>query len=275
MYYSNVDCVGVEAVCKLIHQTGLKRFIIYRQGAAKGSTPVYDCSQTTNNAAALKLFRDWATNVGNFNPHNGLCYDILLFNNDTDVEQESTGKKANKIRFSFALNHVQMNGQMGQQNQSIDIEGAIAKGIRMGLMEKELDDLRKFKKDYEEGNLDDDDNDDDSLSDTLGTIKDIMTEMNTNNEQKIKAAAMAGDDDGDESLDTEAVVEEKIKKKFTPEQIEKKKTNVKKAMAILWTKNSNLDQDLLRLAKLAKTNPILFKMTIQKLRGMIKDVSDV
>ena len=260
--YLNVDCVGIDSVCKMIQQTGLKRFIIFRQGAQKGSTPVYDCSSTGNNAAALKCFRDWASNAISFNPNNGMTYDLLLFNNENDTDEEATNKRANKIRFSFALNNFMAFGQQQTQQQApqtqIDIQAEIQKGIAAAMMHHKINELEARIKEYEED--DDDDEQEDVFDKVLGIINGLKGE-------NINAAQMNGDTDT--SLDDEAVVEEKIKKKFTPAQLKIKQDNQRKALAKLWSKNSNLDEDLLRLAKLADENFILFKMTIQKLRSMV------
>lgn len=252
----NVDCIGLEAVSKMIAQTNLKRFIIFRQGAGKGSTPVYNCEHTNNNATALKCFRDWAGNVMSFGNNSGMSYDILLYNNEQDVDDVT---KKGKIRFSFCLSGVpsfqQQQQQPPQQSFGLDIEKQIQDGIERAVLKIENERLRK---ELEE--LQSDDDDDDEKPDLMDKVAGIITALSGNH------AAMAGDNE----LDHIAMVEEKIKRKFTPEQIAQKTANQQKALAILWNKNSNLDQDLLRLAKLSQSNFILFKMMIGKLREMQK-----
>lgn len=258
--FVNVDIVGLDAVCKMIQQTNLKKFIVYAQGSGKGSIPKYECTGTTNNTQAIKCFKDWATNILMYNTNSAQTYDILLFDTINDVDSDETNKRTNKVRFSFALANG-VSGFNGFNNnapppQQLDIETQIQKGIETALLKKEVEELRAFKKEVEE----DEDDEDDDQPDLLDKIAGIMQQVNLSKQ----AAEVSGD------LDDDQVVSEKINKTFTDEQKTKKLENQRQALKILWSKNKNLDEDLLRLADLAQNNPILFKMTIQKLRNMVK-----
>lgn len=251
--FVNVDIIGVEAVLKMLQQTNLKKFIVYSQGSGKGAIPKYECTHTNNNSAALKCFKDWATNVLMFNQTSAQTYDLLCFDTVDEIDSE---KRTNKVRFSFALSGSTIFNQYqnnAPQPPQIDLQSEIQKGIEMAMLKKEVEELRQFKKEVEE---DEDDEDDEDKPDILDKIGGIMQQFN----MAQQGAQVSGD------LDTEKMNQSDIDKQIKLE-------NQRKALKILWSKNNKLDLDLLRLAKLAETNPILFKMTIGKLRQMVPDVN--
>lgn len=253
--FVNVDLIGFDAVCKMIQQTGLKKFIVYMQGSGKGAIPKYECTNTTNNPQAIKCFKDWAQNILMFNPQSAQCYDILLFDTVNDIDTDETNKRTNKVRFSFALSSSLTGNNFNTQQQhiqpQIDIAGEIQKGIELALLKKENAELKEQLEEYE-------DDDETDTPDLLDKITGIMQQVNLSKQ----AAQVSGD------LDDEQILTKKTF--YTDEQKQKKLANQKEALRILWSKNKNLDEDLMRLADLAQNNPILFQMTLQKLRGMVK-----
>ena len=274
--FNNVDLIGLDAVAKMIEQTNLKRFIIYRQGAAKGSTPVYDSSYTQTNNQAIKSFKDWAANIVQFNPNNFLCYDILLFDDFEDAEggadaqnkaadENKTGRKKGKVRMSFALNASMQNMPAinGMQNfnsaPQINVADEIAKGVQLAMLTYENKQLKEKLAELEE----EEEEEEESAfgGDVLGKISNIMTQINTNNAMQ-NAGAMAGDE-----LD-EKMTAQKNKYNFTPAEIKVKNENINKALKVLWSKDKNLDTHLLKLASIAQSNDILYKMLIEKLKTM-------
>lgn len=269
----NVDLIGLDAVSNMIEQTNLKRFIIYRQGAAKGSTPVYDSSFTTSNNQALKSFKDWAGNIVRFNPNNFLCYDILLFDDFEDAgdadtqnkpaEENKTGRKKGKVRMSFALNAgaanmPAINGNFNMHPQ-IDVQAEIQKGIQLAMLQHENSQLKQQIKDLEEEE-EEEESESAFSGDILGKIGNIMKEINTNN--AMNGAAMAGDELN------ENMTAQKNKYNFTPAEIKVKNENINKALKVLWSKDKNLDTHLLKLASIAQSNDVLYKMLIEKLKSM-------
>lgn len=270
--FNNVDLIGVPAVCNMIKQTDLKRFIIYRQGAAKGSTPVFDCSYTQNNSAAVKNFKDWAENITAYNPQNFLCYDILLFNDaeDTnDAVDKGDGKKKNKIRFCFALNAA--GGQSsnngggnfisGLNQPTVDIAGEIAKGVQMAMLQYENKQLKEQIADLES---EDEYADESAGGDVIGKVVSMMKEINENNKFMANEPAINGDED----LLNANLTEQKNKYNFLPAEIKVKNENINKALKVLWAKDKNLDTNLLKLASIAQTNDFLYNMLIAKLKDM-------
>lgn len=266
--FNSVDLIGTNAVCQMLEQTGLKRFIIYRQGAGKGSTPVYDCSHTTTNAQAVKCFKDWAQNITQFNPNNYLCYELLAFNefedgggdvqninpNEANGQQ---GKKKGKMRISFALNAANSNFGYNippqTQTPQIDIAAEIQKGIETALMRKELEELRAFKREVEE-----EEEEEDGGGDIVDKVAGILQTFQ-NHKMNEDAAHINGDL-------SENLTEVKNKHNLTPAELQIKNENIKKAIKILFKHNKDLDKDLLKLANLAENNGIVFKMVLNKLR---------
>jgi len=254
MYY-NVDFMGIEAVSKMITQSNLKKFIIFRQGSPKGSTPVYDCNFTNSNAGALKNFKDWSNNIVQFNPTNNLAYDILLFNNEGDQnDDQAGGKRIDKIRFSFILQAGADKPDQRSHSPQIDIAGEIDKGIRMALLELEN---QRLKKELEEMELEEEEDDDEPQEDAIGKVINLITEINKSN-QGVKIA-------GDDSLDKNLTAN---KTGLSDDERSRINQSIQKSIKILWSKNKKLDQDLEKLADLSQKNSFLFEMILQKLRSM-------
>lgn len=256
MFY-NVDFMGIEAVSKMITQSNLKKFIIFRQGSPKGSTPVYDCSFTNSNAGALKNFKDWSSNIVQFNPTNNLAYDILLFNNEGDqADDEKEGKRINKIRFSFMLQPGSERSENRSMAPQIDIAGEIEKGIRMALLEQEN---QRLKRELEEIELEEEEEDDEpDQEDAIGKVINLISEINKSN-QGVK---IAGDDSLDQNLTDQK------KSGLSDQERARINQSIKKSIQILWSKNKQLDKDLEKLADLSQKNGFLFEMILQKLRSM-------
>lgn len=263
--FLNVDLIGPDAVANTLKQTELKRFIIYRQGANLGSTPVYDCSHTQTNMAAVKCFKDWAANILMYNPQNFICYEILAFDDyETEDNQPKPanfkpkgqqGKKTGKMRVSFALTGgVQnFNNNQGQQFHApqIDISGEIQKGIDLAMLRHELKIAKETIAEYEN-----DDDDDETEGDDI--ITKVTSMMKAINGETMDAAHISGD---------ENLTAQKNIHNLTPAELSIKNKNIQKAVNILFRHNKNLDIDLLKLANMAETNKIVFNVVIEKLRS--------
>jgi len=259
--FNNVDFIGVDAVCNMIKQTDLKRFVIYRQGAAKGSTPVYDCTYTTNNAAAVKNFKDWATNICTYNPNNFLSYDILLFNDfengigDTqniDLNENNTvGRKKGKIRFAFCLNGSanNYNQQQNFQPQSnIDIQGEIQKGIEAAMLKIEIQTLKNRINELEN------EEEEEEEIDIVEKVTNMISAINGAKHYQVNDTAINGE------------VTTKNNDSDTIKSI--KLENINNAIKRLAKKDKNIDVNLLKLADLADKNIFIYNMAIDKLNSL-------
>lgn len=305
--YQYVDAIGVEAVTKLILQSKLCKFVIYRQGSGKGSIPVFECISTDSVHRCVQAFKDWADTINRMNPYNTIPYDILLYQknisdgaieNDSLDDEESTGsrtkKKVHKIKISFALNSMNGMGGMNQQNgnSSVSVEQAVANALEKYDQARKIKDLEKELKDLKENGNDDDD--DDQGINRISQITSLLKEIRLNGKAK-SAAAIAGDDDDDLEDDDELIEEDgedddleededdddleeeeeeprrsskKKKTTSTSSMTEEKRERLKTAIRVLYKYDSRLDEDLLKLAKLAKNNTPMFKTVLSNLRSL-------
>ncbi len=245
-----VDCIGVDAVIKMIQQTGLKKFIIYRQNAAKGSTPIYEFTEGNQNAVSQKAFKDWAMNM---NANSGNIYEILLFNKEGAENESETLRKQDKIRFTFALSGSYMNGNQ-QQTQTVDVAAAVQQALNDYDQKKKIEALEAKIKELEE----EEEEEEEEETDIVEKISGIMALMN---DQKAKAVI-----NGDEIAEPK---KETMTKQNNFDQNSNRTERLKAALQEIKQHNENYIEDLERLAKLAKNNPKLFKSILSKLRLVV------
>lgn len=215
--FQQVDCIGIESVCKLIEQTKLPKFVIFKQGVGKGAIPVFEFVVGDNTAKAVNAFRNWANSLLSANPYNGINYEILLFDKRTDFDGDDDDeikpevrtelgkrgrRKENKIRFSFCLTQMAPYGGGFQQGQGfsgpVDVSKAIQEGIAQALQAKELHELRERVKQLE--NDDDDEDEEEEKSSALDKVFKVVNALNQREKLK-RGGAMAGDDDDEDFLD--------------------------------------------------------------------------
>jgi hypothetical protein len=267
----SVDIVGVQPIANLIKQTGLTKFIIYRNGARTNSVPIFECLASTQNKRTQDLFCEWANNMLLSNPANAQEYELYLFSDikqasdqvpveDPEEEEEGTRNKksaGNKIRVNFCLSNPQSVGFGG--SDYIRKED-LAQMMKDTLERNEL--LRSNKE----------------LSDRLSALEDPEEEEEEEEEGKNILAQAEG------FLDKIMSFNNKIETKVTPASavaevgaitdtnasIDKAqvKANIQKAITILFKHNNQLDKDLLKLSQIAEENPTLFNMYMQGLRKM-------
>lgn len=275
----DVDFIGIEAVAKQIQLSKLSRFIVYRRGSVRGNTPVFNCDSTAQNSKAVEAFKGWAQNMLQSNPGTVQEYELLLFDKETDSDSiedeerlEREGKKlprkSNKIRFTFSFNSMQGYGGYGRQQPAVDIEGAIQIGIERALEKKELEEYRTGKRKPPGSEDEEEEDDEEETESTLNKVYSIIKEINKG---KRKGAAVAGDDDEEEEEEDDDDLEdeeEKAKKEKKSGLSPEKKKNMLKALNVLWKHDKQLDKDLLRLARLAQKQPMIFDNVIEKLRAL-------
>jgi len=317
MYQNSVDVIGAESICKLIKQTKLTKFIIFRGGSQRGSTPVFRQTEARNIEQGINAFKDWAESVLRMNPYNNLPYDLLLFSaktddktidsavkrrkkakdaDDPDFEDdlEASTTKKDRIRFTFSLNAFnnvsQMNGA-GAGVSADQISTAIAEAFKQRDADDEVRRLRQEVADLKNRSMDEANGDDDDEDEGSGLDKvyKVMKEINKSALiKKGKYAEAAGDDDDDDDdLDDDDDIEDpdademdddeeeetqpetKNKKPagISPDKL-KKLQRIKKALRILSKHDSNLDTDLMQLAKFAQKNTKMFSNYMNTLRNM-------
>jgi hypothetical protein len=143
----NVDVIGKEGVTKLITASKLTKFMIVRQGARSGSTPVFDGSHCNTLQQVVSSFQSWAENLLAANPGNNNPYEILLYSKTSDIEDdleddpESPARKPKagkmkKVRFSFCLA-----GYHGYGNNASHVN--VDEAIKRALAERDQQDALK------------------------------------------------------------------------------------------------------------------------------------
>jgi len=276
----SIDVIGINPVANLIRQSGLTKFIIYREGAGKGSTPVFENIFCDSNPKTVTSFTDWASNLLNSNPVNTTVYDIFLFDERALIDEEESEaeegedikrplrskKKANKIRFRFQLaSNNMMQGMNGQQNSNYVTKEDMGKIVTEALIAAEgvraNNEILNRLKALEEDDEDDEDDQDFDSSDSLGRIEKIFDRVEgLITKKKIKDKS---EENELELADSVSGVED-IKKK-TGRDVKK---NINLAITKLYKYDKDLDLDLLKFAELAEKDTEQFKTFIKALRAM-------
>lgn len=303
--FSQVDFIGMESVAKVMEQSGLSRFIIYRQGAGTGSIPVFECIGTTQVKKAIDNFKMWAGQMIGMNPYNYQSYDMLLFENVGDENEEEapptrsrSKAKKNKIKFSFSLAGYAAGPNGGQQGfgaqspqQSGNIEELVSNAVSSALQKVEQqrreDELLQRIEALENGEGEGDEDNTDSVG-ALDKVRDILKEINKNNRYRLGIAGdedddddddLEEDDDDDDDLeddfdedDSDEEAAEKITKKYgqmgEEKKVDDKMNRIKKALRILAQHDKSIDKDLMKLAMIAKKKPSIFKNLLGSLRAL-------
>lgn len=285
-----VEVIGTENICRIIRESKLSKFVVYRPGAGKGATPVYECIYTATSQKAADSFQSWAEICLSDNPFNTNPYELFLYQKEgaaedvlsdddaTDKETDRTNAKRNKRRFTFMLaspygNNSQRNYS---QNSPIDVQAEIRRALDEYKRDQEIKELKETIKELEEG----DDDDRNPLQDILELSR------NLSGVKKKRGHAVAEDEDEDddddleeededendlEDDDDEEVEEKKTtkakpqpQKKFTTEQ----RLRINKAVHILRKKSPRIDKDLMKLATISVKKPGMFDTMIESLRNL-------
>lgn len=158
MSRQDVDLIGVLSVCSMITQTGLPKFIIYRRGAARGTTPTFECRNYKSCEHAVRAFKDWANTIINANPDNAVEYDIVCYADEANSPENEANTKKDKMRFSFILGTKEPvePRYMGdrpiyhQNENKSDIEERIKEAANSAYMKFKLEQLEKENKELKE-----------------------------------------------------------------------------------------------------------------------------
>lgn len=255
----DVDFIGKASVCSFISQTGLNQFVIQKVGAAKNSTPLFSYTDNKTTGKAVEEFSKFANAINSTQP-----YEMFLFNNIDELnEEEGTTsyekrKKSKMVRFTF---------QLKEDKAQADITDP--KALFAGL-------VNEFKQEQSNNAL-------------LAEIRDLKAKIDSIEKEEEEEEEEEGnptilgrftlrDVDGILArLAAYGVIKAPVQQqappilageKATQSELDIKKSNIEKAINILYKYDTELDTDLLKLASVAETNKPLFDIILQQLRNM-------
>ena len=252
-----VDVIGIDNIVENIKLTGLTKFSIERVGSSKGSLPIYELLNSNSNDKAVMEFRKWASIFNNTIP-----YKITLFNKlETSVDEFGNEKqvrskgKAEKSEFYFKINESPSNHSYGIQQQSL-----------YGIADRDMI-RRELLKEQEENEIKN------QIAQLSAKIDGMMSEEEEEEEEKGILEGLNGLNIANivTLLQGLNLMKQTTNNKQAINGIDDNsefKTNINKAIKTLYKNNPKLDTDLLKLADISETNPSMFNMLLNTLRGM-------
>ena len=249
-----VDYFGANSVTSLMEISGCTKFIINRVGQHKNAVPIFEHVEKSTNERAVNKFREWSSLT-----ENSLPYEMILFNSLEDSElsgEELRNKKQGKVyKFTFCLNkkeqYLPSNPQHQQHNSTQNVAELIENALMKQRLQTENNEVLKKLQEMESrfAALEGDDDDDDDSSSLSGM----------NNPNMISLLAMLA-----KALGSKAPQAPTAVNGLQPAQIE----NINRAIKTLAKYDTDLDNDLLKLASLAESNTPTFQMLLKTLRSM-------
>lgn len=249
-----VDFTGVTSVCSFIGQTGLTKFIVQRVGSTKNMTPIFSHLDDGNNATAINEFKKFANSCSNSNE-----YELVLFNkiNDTDIDENNDTatvkrRKDKTVKVTFRI----------KEPQQVAVNGA---------NEMNAESVRSMMREFiaEQQN--------NALATELKALKQRIEEIDSEEETTEEGGSIGGYKISDITMILNLIKNWNNPNaqppvingaEATEDEIQAKNANIKNAINRLYKHDKQLDTDLLKLAKIAETQPDIFNTIVQTLRGM-------
>ena len=256
------DITGLDNVCKYIQATKFSKFSISKVsvGTNGNNISVFDLIDSNSNEHAVETFRSWAEFMNNNLPYKIICFDEVEIIQDANGTEKikKLKAKAGKSSVTFCLNQNNHNTFASNSNgkdtdsNSFDlvefrksIINDITEAREKNEILQEIKNLHSKFAELEEEESDDDEPEQKGLAGIdANQIAQIMGLIQMFKGNQTPPILNGVDDEPD----------------F--------KTNIKKAINILYKHDKELDKDLLKLGELAETKPDTFKMLITTLRGM-------
>lgn len=254
---NEVDYIGKKSVSEAIRLSKLTKFIIFQQGATRGSTPVYRCTEAKTVEKAQRSFEDWADSILRVNQNNNRAYEILLYSakvSEADIDDDQDGKekgvtKSDKIRFSFSLNpYNNMSGMGGNLNVQELVKQGIEeykKDQRLNQLEAEL---RELREDRDRGG------DEEEEENALDKVARLIALVRKGDLKQV-AGDTELDDDDDDIPDPDK--DHEADKTKTDSAKEQRTTRLKIALQRIKKRDPEW-KGLYKMSELAKKNPTMF-----------------
>jgi hypothetical protein len=254
------DITGLDNVCKYIQATKFSKFSISKVsvGTNGNNISVFDLIDSNSNEHAVETFRTWAEFMNNNLPYKIICFDEVEIIQDANGTEKikKLKAKAGKSSVTFCLNQNTHNTFASSNSKDNDNNGAF--------------DLVEFRK-----SIINDITEAREKNEILQEIKNLnakFAELEEEEEEEEESKGIAGIDANQISQIMGLIT--MLKETKQPpilngvDDMPDFKTNIKKAINILYKHDKELDKDLLKLGELAETKPDTFKMLITTLRGM-------
>jgi hypothetical protein len=201
-----------------------------------------------------------------------------------DYRAQRTKKKTNKVRFTFSLMPNENFGRQpnyGGNNMSReDVGKMLSDAIEKLSAKQREDELMKRLAGIEARLNDEDEEEDEEDTDIFDKIERVVDKIKDSDKKKkkkekvreIEAVNGFEDEDEDEEEEEEDAIlgsdedepaSASVKTKRNKEEV---KANLKKAIGILYKYDTDLDRDLLKLAKIAQNNRPMFNTLLESLR---------
>jgi hypothetical protein len=241
------DFVGLNKIVDVIKSSGFVKCSIYRYPNSTGSLPVFQKLNTKNNHELCTQFIDWGKHIDN-----NVVYEVTLFNNvDTVVDEtgqekvSKTKSKDDKAKFLVQFKKEASITATGG-NDINTIVGLVADKINKANEENILmNEIKSIKDKLSQLESEDEDEDESDLGalnpNNLNMLMSAIQMLNPNKPNNTTVINGLSDD---------------------------KKSNIQKALKVLYKHDPDLDTDLLKLSDLAENNNATFKMLLTTLRNM-------
>jgi hypothetical protein len=254
------DITGLENVCKYIQATKFSKFSISKVsvGTNGNNISVFDLIDSNSNENAVETFRTWAEFMNNNLPYKIICFDEVEIIQDANGTEKikKLKAKAGKSSVTFCLNQNNHNTFASNSNSKdndnnsafdlVEFRKSIINDITEARDKNEiLQEIKNLNAKFAELEEEEEEEENKGLAgidaNQLGQIMGLIQMFKGNQPPPI----LNGVEDETDF-----------------------KTNIKKAINILYKHDKELDKDLLKLGELAETKPDTFKMLITTLRGM-------
>lgn len=255
-----LDIIGTENVIKYIETSKLTKFTIDANKSGHFIC-VFECINSSSNEVAINEFAKWADFINPNQTYRITLFDVVDMAIDESgvTKTKKTRNKSNKMQATFILNESYNAARNNNQQIASPIdEESLLKKLTSRIVEEQtnnsiLNEIRGLSERLNKMELEEleEEEEEESVNGIAGInsnqVEQIMGLINLFKSQTSKPQI-------------NGVEETQSNDDF--------KSNVNKALRILHKHDTQLDQDLLKLAQLAETKNETFKMLLTTLRSM-------
>jgi len=255
-----VDLIGIDKVVNHIRLTGLTKFTIERLGTNKGTIPVYELLNSNTNDKAINTFINWAENINGDMPYKLTLFDKI----ETSIDEQGNEKrtksknKAETSQILFRVNNTDFTNSNAYLNTQHNMNGLVDRqAIRNEV-------LGEIQREQEEQTLK-------AQISALSAKVDALLNGDDEEEEDIEAESLLSAQNLGNIMNLITGLKNMTNNKAQINGVETEtdfKTNINKAIKILYKNNPSVDKDLLKLADLSEKQPATFNMLLNSLRQM-------